>query len=153
MNIYFSSTYEIQKEWDMNRKKASNMKQFTSTLVSESCSLSSTHHFFWRRKKNWVIIYYGRECIEIRERKVKRIGNFAKVSKDYETKSSLLIIINQLIMSIHGRNQEGLDPLQKILSRALAAVQIFSEGFQTLLGTHMSQSNSKKFFKKYLKFK
>jgi len=28
----------------------------------------------------------------------------------------------------HGRNQEGLDPLQKLLSRALAAVQIFSEG-------------------------
>ena len=27
-----------------------------------------------------------------------------------------------------GRSQEGLGPLQKILSRALAAVQIFSEG-------------------------
>jgi len=28
----------------------------------------------------------------------------------------------------HGRNQEGLDPRQKNLSRAIAAVQIFSEG-------------------------
>jgi len=33
----------------------------------------------------------------------------------------------------HGRTQEGLDPLQKFW--ALAAVQIFSEGVQTLLGT------------------
>jgi len=38
-------------------------------------------------------------------------------------------------LRLHGRTQEGLDPLQKILSRALAAVQIFSEGVQTLLGT------------------
>jgi len=34
-----------------------------------------------------------------------------------------------------GRSQEGLDPLQKNLSRALAAVQFFSEGVQTLLAT------------------
>jgi len=37
-----------------------------------------------------------------------------------------------------GRNQEGLNPFQKILSRALAEVQIFSEGVQTLLGAPLT---------------
>ena len=34
-----------------------------------------------------------------------------------------------------GSTQEDLDPLQRILSRDLSAVQIFSEEVQTLLGT------------------
>ena len=41
------------------------------------------------------------------------------------------------VTAVHGRNQEGLDPFQKILSRAFAAVQFFLEGVQTLLDTSL----------------